>query len=443
MNQIWTNSGAGASAGNFARTNYVLNENAAKSWPTYSVSGVTEFKPYPVFDGAGNPCPPRLPSRFETDGKVPDAEALTADEIREYEEEVIPPAFIGLPVAAWVGKDGVQFIDYCSDLTKYATVEEQEAEELPPTPYTTMARVLLRMVPTERNPNGDGSPCPPLLAKCRNATKGIIGLRFPSQTVLVRGALKRFKGKAMETKASSNGVLWRACLMISQTSARIALRNEFSKKTDPKAPIGPNNFSLQGMFDPMGTFLSFSKMNPADRASDIAVKPDYDENFNRSLVEFFSASDEGEYYAKIHAELGPFQTMESMLNIMTVEQQMALILAQFPAAWVWYGLRDSRYANLVPNEVRAAALRDREWSARFGVSEVVTPVAPVDSIPMGNAPTDPAGGFVPSNGGGFKPAAIPPAVTQVMKEASVSYTPKTPQDTDEAAQKLLNKWGVK
>ena len=446
MNQIFVSAGAGSSAGSFKRTNFVLNENAAKNWPTYSVSGVTDFKPYPVFDNAGNPCPPRLPSRFEADGKVPEADSLTIDEIREYESEVIPPAFISLPIASWVGKDGVQFIDYCSDLEKYATADEQEAGAVPPTPYTTMVRVLSRMVPTDRNPEGDGMTCPQLLAKSRSAVKGTVGLKFAAQTVLVRGALKRFKGKPLETKASSNGVLWRACLMISQTSARLALRNEFSKKTDPKAPIGPNNFSLQGMFDPMGTFLSFSKINPADRASDITVKPEYDEEFNKALVTFFSATDEREYYAKIRTELGAFQTLESMLNIMTVEQQMALILEQFPAAWVWYGLRDSRYANMVPEDTRKAALQDPEWFARFGVDVVAqnTPVPPkpYDAVPM---PAAPVGGFVPSTGGGFKVA--PPAVEQIMKEASVSYTPQNPsappQNTEDAAQRILSKWGVK
>ena len=443
MNQLFVNSGASSSAGNFKRTNYILKEAAAKLWPTYGISGTTEFKPYPVFDESGNPCPTRMPSKYESDGKVPEADSLTAEEIREYESEVIPQAFISVPTATWVGKDGVQFIDYCSDLGSYASADEQEAGVLPPTPYTVMTRVLNKLIPTDRNPNGDGQPCPPTLAKARNPTKGVIGLKFPAQTVLCRGALKRLKGKPMETKSSSNGVLWRVCLMISQTSARLALRNEFSKKVRPQDPIGPNNFALQGMFDPMGTYLAFAKINPADRASDITVKADYDEAFNRSLVEFFSASDEGEYYAKVREELGAFGTLESMLNIMTVQQQMDLILDQFPAAWVWYGLRDSVYASLVPEDVQRAALRDPEWLARFGVAGVSTTRIPAeyDAIPM---PTPPVGGFVPSNGGGFKVTSAPPEVANIMKEASVEYKPSTTsQNADEAAQKILKKWGVK
>ena len=221
--------------------------------------------------------------------------------------------------------------------------------------------------------------------------------------------------------------------MISQVSARFALRNEFSTKARPKDPIGPNNFSLQDMFAPMGTFLAFAKTNPQDRASDIRVKAGYDDGFNKALVTFFSAEDEASYYAKIKDELGDFQTLESMLNIMTVQQQLDLIVEQFPAAWVWYGLRDSRYAASIPDTVKRAALQDPEWMARFGITPVnVSGAAPVDQIPMGNAPTAP----------GFKPAA-PQNVAQIMKEASVSYTPKTPQSTEDKANSILSKWGVK
>lgn len=449
MNTLYVNGGSSESnGGNFKKTNFILKENAAKLWSTYPVSGVTEFKPYPVFDEAGNPCPPRMPSQYEKDGKVPEAESLTQEEIRDYEGEVIPPAFTCVPTVSWVGKEGVHFVDFCSDLADYANADEQEAGVLPMTPYNTMVRTLNKLIPSDRNPQGDGMPCPPTLAKSRTGAKGTIGLKFASQTIMVRGALKRFRGKPMETKASTNGVLWRACLLISQTSARLALRNEFSKKTQPQAPIGPDNFALSGMFDPMGTFLRFTKLNPNDKTSDITVAAEYDQEFNKALVGFFAVEDEGQYYAKIREELGAFPDIESMLNIMTVQQQLELIIAQFPPAWVWFGLRDSRYASMIPETVKTAALQDPEWSQRFGITNVTT--APVqDAIPMGSAPSTPKPGFVKASGS-FTPKSVgeyvppvQPRVQEVMKESSVEYTPKSTVVPDEAAQKLMNKWGIK
>lgn len=445
MQQIYANTGASTPAGGFKRTNFILNENALKLWPTYAVSGTTEFKPYPVFnpevaDPMAAVCPPRMPSRFEVNGRIPDADSMSVEEIREYDGQVIPPAFTNVPIVTWVGRDGVHFIDYCSDLANYR-LDADPDDFMPATPYAEMARVLGRMIPTDRNPDGDGKPCPPTLARARQAGKGVLGLKSPTQTVLVRGALKRFKGKPMETKYSENGVLWKACLMISQTSARLALRNEFSKKLRPQDPIGPDNFALQHMFHPGGTFLAFSKINPADRASDIVVKADYDEAFNKALCAYYAVNSEAEYYAKIREDLGAFQSLESMLNIMTVQQQLELIFDQFPPAWIWYGLRDGRYAAMIPDEIKRAALADPEWSARFGVAGVsytqsaapasAAPVA--EQIPMTFPPQQPTAPVMPSMQGASQ---LPPGVQSLMKDASVSYQPST-------AERILQQYGGK
>lgn len=133
---------------------------------------------------------------------------------------------------------------------------------------------------------------------------------------------------------------------------------------------------------------------------------------------------------------------------MTVQQQLELIIAQFPPAWVWFGLRESRYASMIPETVKTAALQDPEWSQRFGITNVTTAPAQ-DTIPMGSAPSTPKPGFVKASGS-FTPKSVgdyvppvQPRVQEVMKEASVEYTPKSTAVPDEAAQKLMNKWGIK
>lgn len=423
MNQIY-NDNAGYNAGNssFKRTNYILKEDASKTWPTYSISGTTEIKPYPVFDANGTPCPARMISPLEADGNIPDAETLSVAEIREYEGAIMPPAFFNFPAVTWVGKDAINFIDFCSDLAQYQNTEERDAEKLPPTPYGEMVRTLNKLIPTDKYA-GDGKPCPPTLQRARNASKGQIGLRMPVQTVLMRGALVKVRGKALETKNSVNGVLWKASLLVSQKSARLALRNKFSEKADPTKPISAENFPLAGMFHPAGTYLTFTKSDPSNRQSDIVVKPAYSKEFNQALLETYGASSYEDYFAKVREALGAFPTIESMLNIMSVQEQINLIIDQFPAAWVWYGLRDTRYAALVPEEVRRAALKDPEWFERFGVSPAVTPAyapppAVQDEIPMSYPP--PAPPKIEATG-----AYVPPAVPRVEEPPAAGFDPKT------------------
>lgn len=413
----------------FVSTNYILKHDAAKIWPVYALSGKTSVKPYPVFDDNGTPCPARLTSRFEQDGNIPAAEALTKEEIIEYEGEVLPPNFVSVPTVTWVGKEGVQFIDFCSDIMDYRTSDEQDADVAPATPYSVMCRTLMKLVPTEKY-KGDGKECPPTLKRCRNVGKGVLSLRYPQQAILFRAALIRHKGKPMETKSSVDGILHKVTVMISQKSARTALRNAFFQKADPTRPISADNFPLSGMFNPAGTFITFSKSDPSNSQSDYLVTPDYDANVNNSIINFFNAQDEGSYYAEIRNALGAFQQTADMLNIMTVQEQIDMIIKQFPAAWVWFGLRDSRYADLIPEQVKVDAKKDPEWAERFGVT-------PAETVPMNNfqQPKIAASGSFPSGGfGGFKQQ--PPQ--QVIKEAEVTYKPASKP----AVPDVLKKYGA-
>ena len=426
---------SGNNDGNYTATNLILKPDALKVWPVYSLSGKTSVKPYPVFDSEGNPCPPRMPSRFEQDGNIPDADKLTKEEIVEYQGEIIPPNFVSVPVVGWVGKDGVQFIDLCTDIMEYQTSDERDDENgMPPTPYLTMCRELMKLVPTEKY-KGDGKECPPTLKKCRNLGKNVLSLRYPQQAILFRAALIRHKGKPMETKASTDGVLFKATVMLSQKSARTALRNVYFQKADPTRPIGADNFALSGMFNPVGTFLTFSKTDPSNSQSDYLVTPDYSDEFNKSLIAYYGAKDEVDYYKQVREALGAFQDTASMLNLLTVEEQIKLIIEQFPASWVWYGLRDSRYASLIPENVRLNAKKDPEWAERFGVTP---PAAAEDHVPMNNfvQPKINASGSFPTAAGGKSGFA---QVQQVMKESEVSY-----QSSENKAEvpSILKKYGA-
>lgn len=409
--------------GGFVTNNFILKPDAARLWPVYSLSGKTCVKPYPVFDEKGNPCPARMPSRFEQDGNIPEADALTKEEIIEYEGEVLPPNFVSVPVVTWVGKDGVQFVDFCSDIMDYRTADEQEVDKLPLTPYSEMCKTLMKLVPTEKY-KGDGKECPPTLKRCRSVGKGILSLRYPQQSILFRAALLKHKGKSMETKSSVDGVLYKVTVMVSQKSARTALRNAYFQKADPTRPIDASNFPLSGMFNPMGTFITFTKSDPNNSQSDYLVTPDYDQNFNKALCTYHSATDEASYYRAIRDLMGAFQDTTAMLNIMTVAEQLDMIIKQFPAAWVWFGLRDSRYADLIPERVKVEAKNDPEWAGRFGVN-------PPQQVPMNSfaQPKIAASGSFPT--GGFS------SPQQVMQESEVTYDPKKPAVPD-----VLKKYGA-
>jgi hypothetical protein len=240
--------------------------------------------------------------------------------------------------------------------------------------------------------------------------------------------------------------------MITQSSARNNLRNRFSEKRDPMQPISATNFTLSAMFQPMGTTLLFSKTNPQDSKSDIKVDSGYDPEFNKQLCDYYSATDEAQYWAKVREELGQFQSLSDMLNIMTVKEQVDLIIDQFPAAWVWYGLRDSRYANMIPESVRAAALRDPEWKERFGVpGQVVSDTIPMTfpkaatAAPAYVPPIAPRVDTVPPvvpkvpTPGAFTPPPVHTNVQQVMQESTVSYQPKV---TDPKVAEMLKKYGA-
>ena len=425
--------------GGFKNRNFILKQDANKVWPLYALSGKTSIKPYPSFDNNGVPCPSRMPSQFESDGNVPDAEALTKEEITQYRDEVIPPNFVGVPVVTWVGKEGVQFIDYCSDIADYANDEEQQAGALPLTPYGTMVRTLMKLVPTDKY---KGVPnCPPTLKRCRGMGQNILSLRYPQQAILFRGALIKHKSKPMETKSSVDGVLYRATLLVSQRSAVLALKGAFFEKKDNKRPIGADNFMLTDMFNPEGEFLTFVKVDPNQSQSDYQVKTEYDESFNQALIGYTGATSPEHYYRSVCDAMGAFQTTESMLNIMTVQEQLALIVDQFPASWVWYGLRDSRYGQMVEAQVKEQALRDPEWFELFGITPVVATNSSDDKVPMG--------GFgqpkVPTTNTGFKgfPKTAGFAAAQdAMKDAEVTYQPRT-EIKDKAAASLFEKYGVK
>ena len=426
MKQFYSARSESNGNGPFKITNMILKPEAAKQWATYAVSGKTIYKPYPVFDDNGVPCPSRLVSRFEQNGEVADADALTKEEINEYECTVIPDAFTQVPVVMWVGRDGVQFIDQCSDIDNYRLADEP-SESTPPTPYLTMARKLLKLVPTDKN-KVNPADCPPLLLKTRRIGKDVLSLRYPQTAIVFRAAMSMHKGEEIKTKYAVDGVLFRTVAIVPQASARNAFRNQFFTKTDPMKPISADNFPLSAMFHPMGTCISFSKSDTTNSQSPVQVKAEYSKEFNEKLVTYFDAADVEAYWEAVRNELGAFKGVEDILRFMTVEEQLKLIIEQFPAAWVWYGLRDSRYADLVPENVREAAKQDPEWAEKFGISQVVN-TKPANVIPMSNFQEP------PQVSGAFK-------AQQVMKEAEVTYKPESkPQDA--TARRILDKWGVK
>jgi hypothetical protein len=353
----------------YARTNYAIKEEVGKNWKYYQLNGTCEVKPYPVFVD-GRACPSRLTAAIESHGTI-DINAMTDADKMNYAAEVIPPAFLYLPCGivsyAGTGNDHYTFVNYVSDADKY---------DMTMTPYDVFWRTLYRKTP--KKDEAVGAEHSMTLTRAKNAGT----LSIPRETLLFRGAILKHKGEHMNTKNSVNGMLPKGIFAISQKSAISAFMRAYLEQQDIMQPLSATNCKMSLMLPLQGTTMVFSKLDPNNRNSDYLINPRYDAATNSAIASTWEASNETAYLTNIYQSYGAAQSMMDIIDILTAEQMVDIMAKAFPHSWLWYGLRDSAYAQLV-RQYEAEAVYDAELTNLFnpGATPAV-PSAPALNLPV-------------------------------------------------------------
>lgn len=409
---------SGSNEGGFANSNYVLKDDVKSDWYMYRASDKSVVRPYPVYDSNGIPCP------------------LLGAADPENPYSIFSDAFAVVPLVVFAGLDGkLQFIDYCSDLDKYAP----PGVSLTRTPYSFLITKLREMLPEkDRSTTKSGLPTPPRLgAVAKN-------IHYSSTALMFRGALVRAKGKPSASKHAVNGVMFKAIYYVAVKSAIDSFIAELKKPKDPRFPWSQDNSAANGLFELDGLTIQFDKSGPAN-ADPYRVSFGYEPTYKAAAMQFFNIpEDPMHYHNAVRTLYGPNQQLSDIFNILTVEDMVKILKESFPISWVYYGLKDSPFASLLTGDDREAAFRDPELAMWFGVpggpSENVSggyptgastyPTPSTNSYPAPNPgyPTQPASYPAPAP----QPSFAPPTY-QTDTPMGPAPTPAAPPANDKLA----------
>lgn len=330
----------------------------------YRVSSNSVVKPYPVFDANGNPCGVRNP-----DATI-DASSYAA----------LPPSFVGCKIASYAGVDGnLEFVDFVSDYADY-----MDASGNLRTPFQYLIASLRSMLPGQNGaPPKDGKPTP---AKLLQIQKNI---GYSSDSIIFRAAVQVSNGKTSNSKNATNGILFTTFFYVPQKSARTNLLKLLNTRFDNRQPLSEDNCMLSGMYSvAQGCSIGFFKTGVAtsDPHDVKRVDPIVADNqqtqqqwmqmqtsLQQAVGMAFNAFDDATYFARLREKFGAFQNVEDALNVMTAQEMVNMLFDFYPASWVWYGLKDSPYAPLVPENKKIEAFQDPEMACRFGVVAETVP----------------------------------------------------------------------
>jgi hypothetical protein len=371
----------------YTANKYILREAYRKSWFVYRSTGGSFVRPYPVFDAAGNPCPSR------------DDNATQAD------HTMLPEAFAVLGTVSFAGVNSdLELIDYCSDIERYlpAGVEYMR------TPFTTLIATLKKMLPPANGNHGvgaDGYQTPRQLLQLQK------NIGYPTSTILFRGALCRHKGSPMTTKVAVEGIAFNTVFCITQKSSTNSFYAQLNQARDFAQPVSAVNNMFDTMFNLKGVGIQFNKGVGASQgtADTYQVSALYDPNYESIACRKFGCTPEG-YNNALREFFGPAQRIEDILNIMTVQEMVDVIKANYPISWIWYSFKDSPYADLITQEERMQAQADPEMTQRFGLIGNTAPA------PVYNPQTPPPSAYPAS-----APQTPPPAPMQQQASAEPSW----------------------
>lgn len=329
-----------------SKSKLILKEELRKNWYVYGTADGTVFRPYPVFDGQGNCCPPL---------GNPDSPA---------EWEILPDSFAALRVAMYAGMDkNLEFLDMCSDIQNYNADNVEHMQ----TPYDCLVKALRAMSPTKNDPSRtrDGHPQP---RELRNLTAkfGVPGI---TDCVMCRGAILVNGGKPVTARAAIEGILYTAVICIKQQGAIARLYELFRTKKEDTEPLTPMNTAVSSMFSLNGT--GFKVQNQGQQGkNDYSLVKHFDQNYAPKFCNAFKCNGkDGEYWSALRKLFGPYQSIKDIFNEMTVEEMVNVLKENYPISWLWYAWKDTPYASLVSAMEQQQALKDPEMASRFGLGE--------------------------------------------------------------------------
>ena len=359
-----TNYGSNSDWAEAAKGRRILKDTLNKDWYVYRVTAHSIVKPYPIFDMAGMPCAER-----DMDGDDTEISGL-------------PEAFVGCPIASFAGMDGnLEFVDVIVDAASYdATSTPYQCfirglrSMLPgkngeppkdgfPTPQKLMMMqknvsfssdsILFRGAVQLSNGKPSGS---------KNAVNGILFRTF--FYVPQKGARTSLM-KLFNTRFNPGAPISADNCMVSSMFSANGCSIGFTKG-------GVSNSDSHEAFrvDPATTD------NPMQQQQWSAMKAE----LQSAIGSAFNAFNDQTYFAKLREMFGPFQSVADCLNLMTAQQMVDMLLEYYPASWVWFGLKDTPYAPLVSDAKRAEAFNDPEMACRFGVAAPAPAPQPVPSF---------------------------------------------------------------
>ena len=349
------NSNSNGEGGNYSNSNYIFKEEI-RDWYLYRAADKSIVRPYPVYDASGVPCSPI--------GHIDPENPLS----------VFSDAFAVVPLVVFAGMDNkLQFIDYCPDIDRYASV----GTVLTRTPYSFFITKLREMLPErDSSTTKSGLPTPPRLAQIQK------NVHYAATSLLFRGAMIRSKGKASASKHAVGGVMFKSVVYVSVKSAIDSIAAELQRPKDPRFPWSAENSAANGLFELDGLTIQFDKTGPQN-SDPYRVSFGYDPDYSDLAAQFFNITkDPMAYHAKVRELFGPNQQLSDMLRLLTVEEMVNILKDKYPISWVYYGLKDSPYASLLTSEDREAALRDPEMAPWFGIATAPAQPVPAPQVPQ-------------------------------------------------------------
>lgn len=392
---------------------HIIKEELKKTWFLFRTSNGSVVKPYATYDENGEPSAPRNEHEVALMQSASPVESNNEQGDRKYVRphyEVLSDAFSLVRLATFTGLSGkLAFVDWCSDMMSYCPPGVEAIQ----TPYHYLIRGLKSLLPDKNGKIKAGNGFTP-----SNLRKIQMKVNYSSPSILFRGAVLRHNGKPSSAKSAVDGVLFKTLFYVPHASASRALCLKMAGKTNPRMAVGPQNSPVADLFEIDGVNLSFNKLG-ADITADYGCELDYDQGYVRAAMTAFGLTDPSQYHQAVRAMFGPYQDINSMLNIMTVEQMVNLLKQHYPMSWLWWGLKDSPYATLFTPAEKEQAFADPEMASFFGINQ-----------PFANAFQQPAQSYQPQQQ--YK-AASAPVEPPAMTNAYVSYVVQSPQPTQPQA----------
>lgn len=350
--------GVSYNSSNFNSNHKVLNDSA-KDWSLYLGSTDTVFKPYPSFDAGGNMFAARNDAdELNTDSGSGDAEKQR-NPMLERDARIVSPAFAVASMVTYFGRERVHFINWCTDIDNYIMSDTKM------TPYDVLYVSLGRMV-NRMNKQGivvknDPRPCPTI------AFEQYKNIRRPALRILMRGALMRHKG-VLPRYQKANQINFNVVLCMDSTSGVKSFVKSHFTRIDAQ-PLSSGHFTYAGMFDLNGIALEYMKQGSATNALyEVKIAGNnFTDEYADAAMHHFGIRNDIDYINRLRSMFGP-RTLDSMLNLLTCQQMVDLMLEQLPASLVYICLEGSPYEALIPQNVQMEARESMAWKQRTGLA---------------------------------------------------------------------------